>query len=67
MNIQTAFPVPPKAGLTRPNCPRCGSTVLMAERAAFDPGGCIRHAWCCDECGHEFVTSIAMRERQFLA
>jgi ribosomal protein S27AE len=60
MNIQTAFPAPPKAELMRPECPRCGSIVLMAERAALDRHSRIRHVWSCDECGHEFVTSIAV-------
>jgi len=67
MNIQTAYATPSKAKLMRPKCPSCGSTVLMAERAAFDPSGCIRHAWSCDECGHEFATSIRDARAQFLA
>jgi ribosomal protein S27AE len=61
MNIQTTYRAPPRADLMRPQCPRCGSIVLMAELAAFDPRGRIRHTWSCDDCGHEFVTSISMR------
>ena len=64
MNIQTAYRAPSKPKLTRPECPSCGSIVLMAERAAFNPDGRIRHTWSCDDCGHEFVTSIRMRGRQ---
>ena len=65
MNIQIAYGVAAsKAELMRPQCPRCGSLVLMAERAAFDPDGCIRNTWSCDDCGHEFVTSIGMQEQQ---
>jgi ribosomal protein S27AE len=65
MNIQSVFPAPSKAKLSRPTCPRCGSIVLMAERAALDRDSCVRHAWCCDQCGHEFVTSTKMPGHQF--
>jgi len=58
MNIQIAFPAPSKAEVARPKCPRCGLIALMAERAEFKADGCIRHVWSCDDCGHEFVTSI---------
>ena len=58
MNIQTAYPASSAVELGRPQCPHCGSTVLMAERSALDPDGCIRHAWACDACAHEFVTSV---------
>jgi hypothetical protein len=64
MNIETAERVPSKADLARPQCPHCGSVVLMAELAAFNPHGRIRHTWSCDDCGHEFVTSMTMRGRQ---
>lgn len=47
----------------RPKCPRCGSTLLVAEQSAFSPAGRIRHAWSCDDCNHEFVTSIALWPR----
>ena len=60
MNIQATSGVASKAKLTRPQCPRCGSIVLMAARAAFNPSGRIRHTWSCEECAHEFVTSISM-------
>lgn len=58
MNIQTAYRTFSAAELGRPECPHCGSPVLMAERSAFDPDGCIRHVWACDVCAHEFVTSV---------
>ena len=64
MITQTAYRAPAKPGLARPECPRCGSIVLMAERAAFNPDGRIRHTWSCDDCGHEFVTLIGMRAQQ---
>ena len=64
MNIQTDLWASSNPELMRPNCPHCGATVLIAERAAFNPDGRIRHTWSCDACGHEFVTSIRMRGRQ---
>jgi len=47
----------------RPKCPRCGSMLLVAEQSAFSPAGRIRHTWSCDDCNHEFVTSIALWPR----
>lgn len=46
----------------RPKCPRCGSILLIAEESQFNLSR-IRHAWTCDDCGHEFVTSIALYPR----
>ena len=42
----------------RPKCPRCGSVMLIAEASAFNLRGRIRRAWSCDDCAHEFVTSM---------
>jgi transposase-like protein len=47
----------------RPKCPRCGSMMMIAEESEFNVRGCIRHAWACDDCAHEFTTSIALRPR----
>lgn len=47
----------------RPKCPRCGSVLLVAEESEFNLSGCIRHAWSCDDCNHEFVTSIRLWPR----
>jgi RNase P subunit RPR2 len=44
----------------RPRCPRCGSVLLIAEESEFNLKGRIRHAWSCDDCAHEFVTSITL-------
>jgi RNase P subunit RPR2 len=49
--------------LGRPNCPRCGSILLMAEESRFNIRGRIDHVWSCDECGNEFATSIQLRPR----
>ena len=47
----------------RPNCPHCGSVLLVAEQSEFNLKGRIRHAWSCDDCGHEFVTLIRLRRQ----
>lgn len=44
----------------RPRCPRCGSVLLIAEESEFDLKGRIRHLWLCDDCAHEFSTSITL-------
>jgi len=46
--------------LGRPNCPRCGNVLLVAEESLFNVGGRIDHAWSCDDCGNEFMTSICL-------
>jgi ribosomal protein S27AE len=47
----------------RPNCPRCGSRLFLAEQSRFDVSGRIDHLWACDDCGVRFETSIALRYR----
>lgn len=64
MNIETECQTPSDASLSRPKCPRCSSTLFVAEHSTFDPNGRIRHAWSCDDCGEEFVTSIRVLPRQ---
>ena len=65
MNIQFACNTsePVAHEFRRPKCPRCGSVLLIAEESAFNLRGRIRHAWSCDDCAHEFVTSIALWPR----
>lgn len=65
MNIHAACETcPPRRDLGRPNCPACGSILLIAEESEFSmDGGRIRHAWSCDDCGLDFVTSITLRPR----
>jgi RNase P subunit RPR2 len=48
----------------RPTCPRCGSVLLIAEESEFDLKGRIRHLWSCDDCAHEFSTSITLWRRK---
>jgi ribosomal protein S27AE len=50
--------VPVSKSLRRPNCPRCGNTLFVAEESRFDVSGRIDHDWSCDDCGKSFVTSV---------
>jgi hypothetical protein len=47
----------------RPKCPRCGCILLIAEAARFNAQGHVDHAWSCDDCGNEFVTSVCLPPR----
>lgn len=65
MIVQSAFQasssrVLATQNLSRPNCPRCGSTLLVAEESRFNGTGRIDHDWSCDDCGNEFKTSIRL-------
>jgi hypothetical protein len=60
LSAQVACPTPRLDNFGRPNCPRCGCTVHLAERSAFNLNGRIRHNWACDQCGEEFATSISV-------
>jgi predicted RNA-binding Zn-ribbon protein involved in translation (DUF1610 family) len=46
--------------LGRPKCPCCGSVLLVAEGSRFNSRGRIDHDWSCDNCGHEFATSVRL-------
>jgi hypothetical protein len=65
MTVQFACnaPKPVTYDFSRPKCPRCDSVLLIAEASAFSLRGRIRRAWSCDECAHEFVTSITLWPR----
>jgi hypothetical protein len=65
MMVQSARQLPASrvlgtSNLSRPNCPRCGKALLVAEESLFVLSGRIDHAWSCDDCGNEFVTSIRL-------
>ena len=65
MTLQLACraPEPATHNFRRPKCPRCGTILLIAEESAFNLRGRIRHAWTCDDCSYEFVTSILLLPR----
>jgi predicted RNA-binding Zn-ribbon protein involved in translation (DUF1610 family) len=56
----SAFQALATSNLSRPNCPECGNALLVAEESLFVMSGRIDHAWSCDDCGNEFVTSIRL-------
>jgi DNA-directed RNA polymerase subunit RPC12/RpoP len=45
----------------RPDCPDCGSRLLLAETARFNLSGRIDHLWVCDDCGTAFETSMELK------
>jgi transposase-like protein len=49
--------------LRRPKCPRCNGSLLVAEESRFNARGRIDHDWSCDDCGHQFVTSVRLWRR----
>ncbi len=49
----------------RPDCPHCGSRLLVAEQSRFNLAGRIDHVWACDVCGTEFETSIEVNRQAF--
>jgi len=46
-----------------PDCPDCGSRLLVAEQSRFSLTGRIDNFWACDDCGAEFATSIEVKRR----
>jgi RNase P subunit RPR2 len=46
--------------LRRPKCPRCDGCLLVAEESRFNARGRIDHDWSCDDCGHQFITSVQL-------
>jgi RNase P subunit RPR2 len=63
MIVQSACAARSTEDFSRPNCPRCGSVLLIAEQSQFNARGHIDHVWSCDECGNEFSTSIKLWTR----
>jgi DNA-directed RNA polymerase subunit RPC12/RpoP len=47
----------------RPNCPHCGSRLLVAEQSRFNLTGRVDNFWVCDDCGAQFATSIEVKRR----
>ena len=51
----------------RPDCPHCGSRLLVAEQSRFNLAGRIDNVWACDDCGTEFETSIEVTRQAAVA
>jgi hypothetical protein len=45
---------------SRPLCPNCGTEQMVPENSEFTGLGRVRHAWLCDECGHDFCTDVEL-------
>jgi transcriptional regulator NrdR family protein len=43
---------------SRPLCPECGHEQIVPERSEFVGQGGVRHAWRCEDCSHEFFTTV---------
>jgi hypothetical protein len=44
----------------QPRCPCCNDILLLPDTAEYVGGGCIRHSWVCESCGHPFQTTVDM-------
>ena len=43
-----------------PNCPACNDLVVAPAASEFVNARHVRHLWSCDDCGHEFTTSVRL-------
>ena len=59
MALQTAKAARARLLTHRRNvCPQCSSLLLAPHWSEHVNERCIRHAWSCDACGHEFETAV---------
>jgi len=68
--LPLAWPDPVQSGRKRPkrpDCPHCGSRLLVAEQSRFNLAGRIDNVWACDDCGTEFETSIEVTRQAAVA
>jgi hypothetical protein len=42
----------------QPRCPSCNDILLLPDTAEYAGGGCVRHNWVCESCGHPFQTAV---------
>jgi ribosomal protein L37AE/L43A len=43
-----------------PSCPNCNDLLFAPAASEFVSKTRVRHIWSCDECGHEFTTSVRL-------
>jgi transcription elongation factor Elf1 len=48
--------------LVRPDCPQCGDRLFASSVSVHVNENDIRHWWACDNCGHEFMTTVRVRK-----
>jgi hypothetical protein len=39
-------------------CTQCNDMVIAPDWSKYESRHRVRHSWCCDNCGHEFETSV---------
>ncbi len=47
-----------------PRCPKCSDLLFAAAASAHVDERHVRHAWACENCGHEFMTSVKLAFRR---
>ena len=46
--------------LAVPTCPQCDNVLFAATASEHVSEKHVRHVWSCDNCGHEFSTSVKL-------
>jgi RNase P subunit RPR2 len=60
--VQTASEAPRRLAL--PSCPQCHDLLFASAASEYVSRSRVRHLWSCDECGHEFSTSVQLSFRR---
>jgi ribosomal protein L37AE/L43A len=47
-----------------PRCPECSDLLFAPAASEFVNRRLVRHIWSCDNCGHEFTTSVELSFRR---
>ena len=48
---------------TPPLCPQCNDLLFAPAASEYVSRSHVRHVWSCDDCGHEFSTSVSLSFR----
>jgi RNase P subunit RPR2 len=47
-----------------PLCPQCNDLLFAPAASEYVNRSRVRHVWSCDDCGHEFSTSVRLSFRR---
>ena len=47
--------------VVRPHCPQCEDQLFASSVSVHVNENDTRHWWSCEECGHQFMTTVRMR------
>jgi RNase P subunit RPR2 len=47
-----------------PLCPQCNDLLFAPAASEYVSRSHVRHVWSCDDCGHEFSTSVSLSFRR---